>query len=428
MPLCVYDNPGTTHFAFSDDLHAQRRGAARTCGRSSCPAQRRGGADRRAAAARSRGVALGVSGDQFAAGALNAGADVWFSVLGGLFPEAALAIVREARGRRRGSSRCGRCSAATASMRVVATAAALLGLAGEHNLPRPLRLLDGDARTELEAALRRSTADESARRAGHGPGAQRRQLEPDRGRAAAAERRSRRVRPCSASGSSTRTCSCSPRCWSPAACSPTATAAAARCWSGSSTFAAGSLACALVSDPGLLIAARVLQALGPPLILPASLSIVAATFADPLARARAIGAWGAGSGFGIAVGPLLGGVIVSGLGWRWAFGLSAGRGARCSPPRRWRSIPRDRPPAPARRFDLRRRAARHERARRPRVRPDRRPVARLDVARRAARVRRDRRARPARSSGPSAATPRRSSTSNWSAARCSPRPTSRPRR
>ena len=36
---------------------------------------------------------------------------------------------------------------------MVATAAALLGLAGEHNLPRPLRLLDGAARAELEAVL-----------------------------------------------------------------------------------------------------------------------------------------------------------------------------------------------------------------------------------------------------------------------------------
>ena len=100
----------------------------------------------------------------------------------------------------------------------------------------------------------------------------------------------------------------------------------------------------------MLIAARVLQALGPPLILPASLSIVTVTYADPAARARAIGIWGAGSGFGIAVGPLLGGVIVSGLGWRWAFGLSAlaaiGLAAAAVA-----VIPRDRPAAPAHRFD-----------------------------------------------------------------------------
>src|SRR6478735_2288769 len=92
---------------------------------------------------------------------------------------------------------------------------------------------------------------------------------------------------------------------------------------GLALFAVGSVACALVSDPGVLIAARVLQALGPPLVLPASLSIVAATFSSPTARAKAIGAWGAASGFGIAIGPLLGGTIVEGLGWRWAFGLSA---------------------------------------------------------------------------------------------------------
>ena len=119
---------------------------------------------------------------------------------------------------------------------------------------------------------------------------------------------------------------------------------------GLTTFAAGSLACALVRDPGLLIAARVVQALGPPLILPASLSIVTATFADPTERARAIGIWGAGSGFGIAVGPLLGGLIVSGLGWRWAFGLS-GLAAVGLAAAALVLIPFDRPAAPTRRFD-----------------------------------------------------------------------------
>ena len=115
-------------------------------------------------------------------------------------------------------------------------------------------------------------------------------------------------------------------------------------------FAAGSLGCALATTAGLLIAARVVQALGPPLILPASLSILTMSFPDPGARARAIGMWGAGSGFGIAIGPLLGGVIVSALGWRWAFGLSAvaavGLAAAVLT-----LIPRDRPPAPTRRFD-----------------------------------------------------------------------------
>jgi DHA2 family methylenomycin A resistance protein-like MFS transporter len=115
-------------------------------------------------------------------------------------------------------------------------------------------------------------------------------------------------------------------------------------------FAAGSLACAVVSDPGLLIAARVLQALGPPLILPASLSIVTAMSPDPAARARAIGVWGAGSGFGVAVGPLLGGVIVSALGWRWAFGLSA-LAALALAAAALAVVPGDRPAAPSRRFD-----------------------------------------------------------------------------
>ena len=115
-------------------------------------------------------------------------------------------------------------------------------------------------------------------------------------------------------------------------------------------FAAGSAACALATSPGLLIAARVVQALGPPLILPASLSIVAVTFAEPAARARAIGVWGAASGFGIAVGPLLGGVIVSALDWRWAFGLSAAAAIALAAAA-LTLIPRDHAPVPTRRFD-----------------------------------------------------------------------------
>lgn len=88
-------------------------------------------------------------------------------------------------------------------------------------------------------------------------------------------------------------------------------------------FAVGSAACALAGDPSTLIAARVVQGLAPPLILPTSLAIVAAGYPDPIGRARAIGTWGAGSGLGIAIGPLLGGLVVAALGWPWVFGLSA---------------------------------------------------------------------------------------------------------
>jgi 4-hydroxy-tetrahydrodipicolinate synthase len=152
VPLCVYDNPGTTHFAFTDELHA-RVAALPKVGAIKLPGA---GAKERVAVLRPLvpdTVAVGVSGDQFAAGALHAGADVWFSVIGGLFPEAALAIVA---GGEPASARLEPWWALFrrhGGIRVVATAAALLGLAGEHNLPRPLRLLDGAARAELSAAL-----------------------------------------------------------------------------------------------------------------------------------------------------------------------------------------------------------------------------------------------------------------------------------
>ena len=153
VPLCVYDNPGTTHYAFSDDLHVR---VAALAGVQAIKLPGEHAADRISALRPHvpESVAIGVSGDQFAAGALNAGADVWFSVLGGLFPQAALAIVRERDAAAARLEPLWALFRRHGSVRVVATAAALLGLAGEHNLPRPLRVLDGDDRTELEAALR----------------------------------------------------------------------------------------------------------------------------------------------------------------------------------------------------------------------------------------------------------------------------------
>jgi 4-hydroxy-tetrahydrodipicolinate synthase len=153
VPLCVYDNPRTTRFAFGDDLHA-RVAALSGVAAIKLPGE---GAAERIGTLRERipaTVALGVSGDEFAAGALDAGADVWFSVLGGLFAQTGLAIVRDRAAAADGLEPLWDLFRRYGGIRVMAAAAALLGLAGERNLPRPLRMLEGEARGEVEAVLR----------------------------------------------------------------------------------------------------------------------------------------------------------------------------------------------------------------------------------------------------------------------------------
>jgi DHA2 family methylenomycin A resistance protein-like MFS transporter len=110
-------------------------------------------------------------------------------------------------------------------------------------------------------------------------------------------------------------------------------------------FAAGSLWCLLAPTVEWLIAGRVLQALGSPLTLPASLAIVTGLYPDRAERARAIGIWGAGSGTGLALGPLLGGGIVDLLGWRWVFGVNVPICALLLVAA-LRYVPRDRPERP----------------------------------------------------------------------------------
>src|SRR5260370_162816 len=69
-----------------------------------------------------------------------------------------------------------------------------------------------------------------------------------------------------------------------------------------------------VAAPG----ARLAQGLGGAMMLPAALSILTTTFEDGTGRRKALGAWGAVVGLA-SVGPLLGGLLVQGPGWRWAF-------------------------------------------------------------------------------------------------------------
>ena len=71
----------------------------------------------------------------------------------------------------------------------------------------------------------------------------------------------------------------------------------------------------------MLIGARVLEGVGGALLTPGSLAIIQATFAEE-DRPRAVGAWSGLGGVAGAVGPLLGGVLVQSVGWRWVFFLN----------------------------------------------------------------------------------------------------------
>ncbi|GGN60070.1 MFS transporter [Actinoplanes lobatus] len=84
-------------------------------------------------------------------------------------------------------------------------------------------------------------------------------------------------------------------------------------------FGAGSVACALAPSIGVLVAARALQGVGGSMLSPVALAIVVSVITDPRERARAIGVWAAVFGLSMAAGPVLGGALITGLGWRIVF-------------------------------------------------------------------------------------------------------------
>jgi EmrB/QacA subfamily drug resistance transporter len=94
---------------------------------------------------------------------------------------------------------------------------------------------------------------------------------------------------------------------------------------GVSLFTVASGLCANATSAGLLIGARVLQGLGAAIMFPSSLALLAQEFQGP-ARARAIGVWGAVIGLAFAAGPLVGGVLVDGIGWQAIFWLGVALG------------------------------------------------------------------------------------------------------
>ncbi len=88
---------------------------------------------------------------------------------------------------------------------------------------------------------------------------------------------------------------------------------------GLSLFSLGSLMCAVAPSLGMLIAARVIQAIGGSMLNPVAMSIIRNVFEDPRERAQAIGVWGALFGLSMALGPVVGGALVDSVGWRSVF-------------------------------------------------------------------------------------------------------------
>lgn len=165
VPLVVYDNPATTHFEFSDKLHGRiahlpHVRSIKIPPLSTDPVAARQRVERLRALIPAD-VTIGISGDAAGVDGLRAGCEAWYSSIGGLFPQTVLAMM--------GAMRAGEGDKAArlserlepiwalfrlyGSLRVVATAAELLGLAASPCLPSPLHALQDADRQRLASAL-----------------------------------------------------------------------------------------------------------------------------------------------------------------------------------------------------------------------------------------------------------------------------------
>lgn len=151
VPLCIYDNPATTGFAFSDEL------LFTVAALPNVGSIKLGRVPEDLSQVRARlpdTVTLGIAGDWRAASALQAGFDVWYSVLGGLFPQTALAIARS-----KETAQSERLEPLWelfrryGSLRVIAAAAEMMGKVAAPALPFPLQAVQGEPREALAAIL-----------------------------------------------------------------------------------------------------------------------------------------------------------------------------------------------------------------------------------------------------------------------------------
>src|SRR5918994_1348348 len=111
---------------------------------------------------------------------------------------------------------------------------------------------------------------------------------------------------------------------------------------GLALFTVASLACGLATDIVFLNSARAVQGIGAAIMFAVSLALLAQAFPSPKERAGALAAYGATIGASFAVGPLVGGLLTSGLDWQWIFLINIPIGIACLEiTRRWVAESRD---------------------------------------------------------------------------------------
>ncbi|WP_102145322.1 MFS transporter [Mycobacterium hubeiense] len=91
---------------------------------------------------------------------------------------------------------------------------------------------------------------------------------------------------------------------------------------GLTVFALGSLLCSLAPNIDTLIAARLVQGIGGSMLNPVALSIISQVFTGRVERARALGFWGAVVGISMALGPVVGGLLIEVVSWRAVFWIN----------------------------------------------------------------------------------------------------------
>jgi len=99
---------------------------------------------------------------------------------------------------------------------------------------------------------------------------------------------------------------------------------------GMTLFTVASAGAALAPSTGMLIAARAIQGAGAAIATPLTLTLLAEAFPAER-RGAALGIWSAIGGMAVALGPLVGGAVITGLDWHWIFWINVPIGAALLP-------------------------------------------------------------------------------------------------